>query len=685
MKSFNIQNFIKDDERNVKFTQFLDTVGEKQKELMQYLFNIIKLYKMDKNCYYACGYFVAVAKENVDYKQIKEEYGEDVCNMLKKLNQVGFYTSEEADLEYVRNMFISMAQDLRVMIILLAYNLYRAEHIYELPGTEQVIFAKMVRDIYAPLSARLGLREIKNKLEDISFKYFDPDMYRQLSVDERLNKKERLTQITRTIDKIKQELCELKIDGEVYGREKHLASVYNKLKEKKTTLSQIYDLMAVRCVVNTVEECYLVLGKINSMFTILPNRFKDYIATPKPNGYQSIHTCILSENNRPIEVQIRTKEMHHFNEYGVAAHWIYKDKGHKRSNTDDTINWLKGMIDENKDLSGKEFVETVSRNMFSNEIFAQTPNGKIIKFPAGANCIDFAYAIHTTIGNRCVGAKINGKIVPIVTELKNGDVCEIILGPNNKAPSRDWLNIAKTNVARQKINAYFKKQFIEENIKNGKNALEACAKNNNTSLSELLKSDKLQDVLNKYNLDNVDELFSLVGNGNLKAENIVSRLIPHKTNVEIKYYDESKKKQNKSTILVSKQRDMMTRFAKCCMPVIGDDIVGYVSLNNGVTIHRSDCVNVKTMDKNRFIDVEWDNQGAEEYQVRLKVYFKDKASLSKIAEILEKLNIKVVSFDLNPTNSKELLMIIVVRSYQDIEKVKNRVESLSSVEECKRG
>jgi len=683
MKPLVIENYIKDDDRNIKFAEFLSSVKDKSKELMQYLFNIIKLYKMDNSSFYACGYFVAISKDEVDYKKVKEDYGEDVCKMLKKLNQVGFYTSEEANLEYVRNMFISMAQDLRVMIILLAYNMYRAEHIYELPGEEQVIFAKMVRDIYAPLSARLGLRDIKNKLEDISFKYFDPDMYRQLSFDERLNKKERLNQIKKTIEKIKLGLQELQINAEVYGREKHLASVYNKLKEKKTTLSQIYDLMAVRCIVNTVEECYMVLGKINSLFTILPNRFKDYIATPKPNGYQSIHTCILSENNRPIEVQIRTKDMHQFNEYGVAAHWIYKDKGHKKSNTDDTISWLKGMIDENKDLSSKEFVETVSRNMFSNEIFAQTPNGKVIKFPAGANCIDFAYAIHSDIGNRCVGAKINGKIMPIATVLNNGDVCEIILGPNNKAPSRDWLNIVKTNSSRQKINAYFKKQFVEENIKNGKNAIEICAKNNNTTLAELIKSSKLTDVLKKYNLDDVDELFSLVGNGNLKAENIVGRLLPQKNSVEIKFYD-NKKKQSKNTILVSKQRDMMTRFAKCCMPVIGDEIVGYVSLNNGVAIHRHDCLNVKNLDKNRFIDVEWDLNGVEEYQVRLKVYFKDKASLSKIADILEKLNIKVVSFELNPTNNKELLMVIVVRNHQDIEKVKNRVESLSTVEGCKR-
>lgn len=684
MKPLLIDNYTKD-ERNIKFAKFLETVSEKRKELMQYLFNILKLYKMDSGSFYACGYFVAIPKEEVDYNFIKTEYGEDVSKMLKKLNEVGFYTSEEADLEYVRNMFISMAQDLRVMIILLAYNMHRAEHIFELPGEEQVIFARMVRDIYAPLSARLGLRDIKNKLEDISFKYFDPDMYKQLSLDDRLNKKERQNQIAKTIDKIKLGLEELKIKGEVYGREKHLASVYNKLKEKKTTLSQIYDLMAVRVIVTTVEECYLVLGKINSIFTIIPNRFKDYIATPKPNGYQSIHTGILSENNRPIEVQIRTKEMHQFNEYGVAAHWIYKDKGHKRSNTDETISWLKGMIDENKDLSSKEFVETISRNMFSNEIFAQTPNGKVIKFPSGANCIDFAYAIHTTIGNRCVGAKINGKIVPITTALQNGDVCEIILGPNNKAPSRDWLNVVKTNGARAKINAYFKKQFVEENIKNGKNALEFCAKNNNSTLSEILKSNKLSEVLRKYNLNNTDELFSLVGNGNLKADGIVSRLLPHKSNIEIKYYNDNKKKQSKSSILVSKQRDMMTRFAKCCMPVVGDEIVGYVSLNSGVTIHRNDCLNVKNMDKDRFIDVEWDEGATEEYQVRLKVYFKDKASLSKIAEILEKLNIKVVSFELNSTNNKELLMVIVVKNHQDIDKVKSRIESLSNVEECKRG
>lgn len=677
-------NLYINDARNLGFQEFVSTLSDETLEMMKYIFDILKIYKMDNESYFASGLFVSIAKDETDYKKIEKQYGKDVAEMLQKLNSVGFQKASEGDVEYVRNMFLGMVQDVRVLIVLLAYNLFRAENIDKMSDEEAPHFARTLKDIYAPLSARLGLRDIKNKMENIVFKYYDPEIYKQLSEDDRLNRKERLHQIDLAIDKIKNALSEMNIAGKVYGREKHLASVYNKLKEKKTTLSQIYDLMAVRVIVDTVEECYFVLGKINSIFTVLPNRFKDYIALPKPNGYKSIHTCILSENNRPIEIQIRTHEMHHYNEYGVAAHWIYKDKGHKSSNRDSAISWLKEIIEENKGLSDKEFVENISRNMFRDEIFAQTPNGKIIRFPVGANCIDFAYAVHTNIGNRCVGAKINGKMVPINTELKNGDVCEIILGSANKKPSRDWLNIVKTASARSKINAYFKKEFVEENIKNGKNSIELYAKSIGSGLQEVMASDKLQSVLAKYNLNNIDELFSLVGNQSLKAESIVNRLVETKQEPNIKFANSKTQSKDKNNVIVAGQKTMLTHLAKCCTPIKGDDIVGYVTMGKGVVVHRRDCVNLKGLKKERFLHAEWIGGVKEEYMIKLRILFEKSASLSKVAEILEKLNIKIVSLNISPYNFLEINLSILVATVDDITKVINRISSLENVRHCGR-
>lgn len=677
-------NFYLEDERNAKFQEFVDSLPHNTLDMMQYIFNILKIYKMDNDSYYSSGFFVSVSKDDTDYDKITTDYGKDVAEMLNRLNSVGFQSPSMGDVEYVRNMFMGMVKDIRVLIILLAYNLYRAENIAKMDKDESQHFARTLKDIYAPLAARLGLREIKNKMEDIVFKFYDPEIYDQLSKDDRLNKKERLTQINKAIEKIKEALKELNIHGKVYGREKHLASVYNKLKEKKTTLSQIYDLMAVRVVVGTVEECYMVLGKINSMFTVLPNRFKDYIATPKANGYKSIHTCILSQNNRPIEVQIRTQKMHHFNEYGVAAHWIYKDKGHKSSNRDEAISWLKEIIEENKGLPSKDFVENISRNMFRDEIFAQTPNGKVIRFPAGANCIDFAYAVHTDIGNRCVGAKINGKMVPIVTELKNGDVCEIILGANNKKPSRDWLNIVKTATARSSINAFFKKEFVEENIKNGKSGMDAYAKSVGSSLQEIQSSEKLPEILKKYNLNNIDELFSLVGNQSLKAESIVNRLLVVKTEHNVKLAKTNTQSKDKNNIVVAGQKTMLTHLAKCCTPIKGDEIVGYVTMGKGVVIHRKDCINLQGLNKERLLDAQWVDGVKEEYLIKLRVLFEKNAVLSKVADILEKLNIKIISLNISPYNNLEINLSVVVNVVDDVNKIINRIKALDNVKFCGR-
>lgn len=677
MEKFN--DYINNKKIAVELEQSIKTQPKNHEELLLYMFDVLKAYNLDQASFVATALFVAIDQKELDYQEIENKYGEDVKNILINLNKVGIKHSatNSAELENVRNMLIVMSQDVRVLLILLAYNLYKVEHLEELGADERKHFVKSVKEIYAPLSARLSLNVIKNKMEDACFKFIDPEMYKQLSSDERLNKEERQKQVDIVITKISKALSEMGIKGKVYGREKHLASVYNKLKSKQLSLGQIYDLMAVRVIVDSVEECYSVLGKINSIFTILPSRFKDYIATPKPNGYKSIHTCILAENNRPVEVQIRTNQMHHFNEYGVAAHWIYKDKGHKSTNFDKSINWLKEIIDENQDLSNKEFTESVKMDMFNSEIYSQTPNGKIIKFPVGANCIDFAYAVHTNIGNRCVGAKINGKFVPLTTELRNGDVCEILLGPENKGPSRDWLKVVKTSSAKAKINNYFKKEFIETNIKNGKAMLENSAKLNQVPIADIANSDKLKSVLSKYSLSSIDELYAMVGSGKLNSENIVKRLEP-KLKPQTKTIGETKHISVKNNILVDNSRGMMTRFAKCCLPIPGDKIVGFVSLGKGVTVHREDCVNVSTLNHDRFIPVSWDTDEKASYLAKICIT-SDEASISQISNIIDKLSVKISSFEINPLDTKQYLITVSVKSNQELKKVISKIKTIDKV------
>ncbi|MBO5910358.1 MAG: bifunctional (p)ppGpp synthetase/guanosine-3',5'-bis(diphosphate) 3'-pyrophosphohydrolase, partial [Clostridia bacterium] len=352
----------------------------------------------------------------------------------------------------------------------------------------------------------------------------------------------------------------------------------------------------------------------------------------------------------------------------------------KSSNFDKSINWLKELIDENKDLSSKEFTETIKMDMFNSEIYAQTPNGKIIKFPVGANCIDFAYAVHTSIGNRCVGAKINGKFVPLTTELKNGDVCEILLGGENKGPSRDWLKVVKTSSARSKINSYFKKQFIENNIRLGKSMFETSAKNNQVTTSTLLASDKLSSTLNKYSLSNIDEMYAMIGGGTLNSDSIVKRLMPR---IEVEKPTVSKPIKVSGNVLVDNSRGMMTRFAKCCLPIPGDEIIGFVSQGRGVTLHRKDCINVKTLDHNRFIPVSWDEDKHSTYFARI-IVAGDNSVLSQISNLLEKMSVKINALEINPTNLNEYMLTLSLKSNDELNKVITKIRQINKVKSVER-
>lgn len=544
---------------------------------------------------------------------------EEVIFLAKNLQQItsntlSFNKQEEA--EMLRKQFIAMCKDIRVIIIKLCLVLYQANECNLPLSDNQKELLMTTRNIYAPLAERLGLNMVKSQLEDLCLKYLDPEIYNELEQNILLKKEENQKQIELTKSKLQNILNELNLkDATIMARQKHFSSIYKKIKSKAVPLAKIYDLIAMRVIVNTVEECYAVLGKIHGIYKPMEGRFKDYIANPKPNGYQSLHTTIITENSRPMEIQIRTYEMHRNSEFGVdVAHWIYKEK-RKTTELDKKLAWLREIMDNSANLNPEEFVETLKTNLYSGRIFVQTPKGKVLEFPEGACVIDFAYAIHSDIGNMCVGGKINGKIVPINTKLSNNDIVEIITSSQSKGPSRDWLNIVKTMQARSKINAFFKKELKEENIKNGRQMVELVIKNKGLSPAKIMTDDIENEVLKKYAFNTADEMYATVGYGSLTSLQVVNKLIAEYESTSndqkpAKNLTSLVVKKNKDGVLVDGDSGIMVRFAGCCSPVLGEEIVGYVSRGRGVTVHKCDCSNVKYLEQERLIKAEWADKTA---------------------------------------------------------------------------
>lgn len=568
--------------------------------------------KLDFNS--ICAYLIN------EYNLFELKFTDDeVIFLAKNLQQItsdtlSFNKQEEA--EMLRKQFIAMCKDIRVIIIKLCLVLYQANECNLPLSDNQRELLVTTRNIYAPLAERLGLNMVKSQLEDLCLKYLDPDIYNELEQNILLKKEENQKQIELTKSKLQNILDELNLkDATIMARQKHFSSIYKKIKSKAVPLAKIYDLIAMRVIVNTVEECYAVLGKIHGIYKPMEGRFKDYISNPKPNGYQSLHTTIITENSRPMEIQIRTYEMHRNSEFGVdVAHWIYKEK-RKTTELDKKLAWLREIMDNSANLNSEEFVETLKTNLYSGRIFVQTPKGKVLEFPEGACVIDFAYAIHSDIGNMCVGGKINGKIVPINTKLSSNDIIEIITSSQSKGPSRDWLNIVKTMQARSKINAFFKKELKEENIKNGRQMVELVIKSKGLSSAKIMTEDIENAILKKYAFNTADEMYATVGYGSLTSSQVANKLI-----VEYESRNNDQKpaknltslivKKNKDGVLVDGDSGIMVRFAGCCSPVLGEDIVGYVSRGRGVTIHKCDCSNVKYLEQERLIKAEWADKTA---------------------------------------------------------------------------
>lgn len=553
-------------------------------------------------------------------------YGENVLiflHALKKLLEID-YKNQEEEAENIRKMFFALAKDVRVIIVKICFVLaeikYLNQNTLNKPKDELIkieLKSKQVLELFAPLAARLGLSSIKSELEDISFQILHPDEYKRISDLVEVKFKEREKTVNDLKSRIKGFINELGLSGEIMGRKKHIYSINKKLKEKGVVLDKIYDLIGVRAILQTVADCYALLGKIHGSYMPLQNRFKDYIAIPKSNGYQSLHTTILFDSV-PVEIQIRTQEMHKNAEFGIAAHWMYKEKRIKTDSLDEKLGWIREIMENEKAMTTEDLINSLKVDIYNGEIFVQTPKGKVLHMPENSTPIDFAYLIHSDIGNKCVGAKINGKMQPLTKPLLNGDIIEIITNPSSKGPSRDWIKVVKTPQAKSKILAFFKKEMKEENIKDGKLMFEQAIKNAGYSLSKLSEKKHIQNLLEKYNFNTIDELYSSIGYGAYSAKVICGKLIniykseikKQQEKIQLSHLNReevsSEAKEKESHIVsINGVNNLMVKFGKCCCPMEGDEIVGFISRGRGIIIHRKNCPNLSFFNPDRLIDVDW--------------------------------------------------------------------------------
>lgn len=618
--------------------------------------------------------------------QISQGFSAEERQMLadfKTIKDINKLTQSE-EVEDIRRMFIVMSNDLRVVIIKL-FGVYYDISILKNPISEtEALFIKQVKEIYAPLAERLGLDKLKQHLYDHVVRIECPEEYNRLKERIESKKEEHQQQLDLTKSKIEKILEEINVKGEIVSRIKHISSIYNKLHNYNLRLDQIYDILAMRVIVSTVEECYEVLGRIHGIYKPMPGRVKDYIANPKPNGYQSLHTTIIADNQHPMEIQIRTIDMHRESEYGVYSHWLYKEKKDKQDKFDMKMAWFRQTMENAQSMSDDEFIETLKSDLYAGLLVVQTPKGRVIEFPEGSTVVDFAYAIHSQIGNQCVGAKINGKLVPLTTELRNGDIVEILTNPNSKGPSRDWLKSVKTSSARSKIKSFFKNELKDENIKHGKSMLNESMQEKGYTSSQLLKDQFIAQVLKRYNMETLDELYAAIGSGSLTSTHIVGRLanlyvqenrVVPKTDTVVQL------KRNKDGVLIDGDSGMLVRFAGCCSPIEGDDIVGYISRGNGVAIHRRNCPNIAFLEKERLIDAQWQSKPGATFTACIKVVAdKSNMNIVKLTTLLTGLKFNLKGFDAKDAGDSYVCNLIIdVKNKAELDEAINSIRNIKNV------
>ncbi len=638
---------------------------------------------MDKHTIIAALLHDIIEDTGTPPETIKEKFGEDVLNLVQGVTKLGKYqfkSKEERQAENFRRMFIAMANDVRVIFLKLADRLHNMRTLNYMAAAKQQKIAQETLDIFAPLANRLGIGKIKAELEDLSLRYLNPEKYFEIAQLVALKKAERDATIQVLVEKISQLLKQHKIKASISGRSKHYYSIYAKMKRQNIAFHELYDISAVRVIVNTINECYEVLGIIHSQFKPIPGRFKDYIAMPKSNLYRSLHTSVLGPKSKPIEVQIRTHEMHQVAEYGVAAHWKYKEKGSQKANaeTDIQFSWMRKLAEMEKDVSSaSEYVESVKLDLFSDQVFAFTPMGDVIDLPKDATPVDFAFRIHTDVGFRITGALVNGRICPLNTKLNNGDIVEIMTS-KNPAPRLDWLNFVVTKLAQSKIKQWYKKNKREEHISIGRNMLEAEI--GKVKFDELTKSQELKHIAEAMNYSCVDDLLAALGYGETTVNKITNRI---KKPVEDEQSIITHTKTRKSKNDIVGLEGMLYYFAKCCTPVPGEPIVGVVTRSKGVSIHRVDCASLDAVPEERLIDIKWaDNNLNKTYVASIRIDVQDKIGILK--DILIELtncntNIAYANTKTNP--AKKIGIIEIGIEVDNINRLKNVISKLQSIPE----
>ena len=636
--------------------------------------------------------------------EMRELFGDEVAMLIDgvtKLGRIQYKSKEEQQLESYRKMFLAMAKDIRVIMIKLADRLHNMRTLKYMREDKQKRIARETIEIYAPLANRLGISNVKWELEDLCLRYLDPKAYYDLVECVKQKRQERQAFIDEAHEQIVEKLEEAHITAEIQGRAKHFYSIYKKMKRDQKDISEIYDLSALRVLVDSVKDCYGVLGIIHAMWKPLPGRFKDYIAMPKSNGYQSLHTTVICRGY-PLEIQIRTFAMHKVSEYGVAAHWKYKEAGKSVGATreyDQKMSWLRQMVSLQHELDDpREYFEALKVDVFSDEVFVFTPKGDVVDLPKGSIPIDFAYRIHTEVGHHCVGAKVNSKIVPLEYKLKNGDIVSIITNKSNNGPSRDWLNIVASSETRTKIRSWFKKQRKEENIARGMDMMEKEAKHLGYVPKEILKPERLELLAKKLNIPQVNDLLASIGYGGITLNGILGKLIEmHKQDLqkatppdisqmlsELKQPLKNRKKKASHGILVEGEGGFLVRLARCCNPIPGDPITGYITRGRGVSVHRSDCPNLlNDMDFSRVIEVNWDVGLDKVYTVQIEIVCNDKTGM--LAELFAlpaemKVNISSLTAKTNKTNRTSIVnMGLDVRNSQQVAQIMTKIRRMKDV------
>uniref|UniRef100_E6Q4E5 GTP pyrophosphokinase (RelA/SpoT) n=1 Tax=mine drainage metagenome TaxID=410659 RepID=E6Q4E5_9ZZZZ len=648
--------------------------------------------QMDRQTIAAALLHDVVEDTTITSEQVAAEFGEEIAALVEgvtKLTRIPYQSKEDAQVENLRKMFMAMAKDIRVIIIKLADRLHNMRTLGSLREEKQRAIARETLDIYSPIAHRLGIWRVKWEIEDLCLRYLEPAAYQDI-VD-RVNKtrSNREEDVREAITSLKTDFEQLHIDAEIHGRPKHFYSIYSKMK-KGRDFSTIYDLTAVRILVDNVKDCYGALGAVHSKWTPLPGRFKDYIAMPKPNMYQSLHTTVIGPQGEPLEIQIRTREMHRICEYGIAAHWRYKEGG-KADNFENKLSWLRALLEWQKDMrDSRTFMESLKLDLFDSQVFIFSPRGDVFSVPAGGTPIDFAYSVHTDVGNHCVGAKVNGRIVPLDSQLQNGDICEILVNKSSGRPSLDWLSIVKTGGAKHRIKQWFRKERREENVLAGQEAVDNELARNHLRV-DLARGALIERIAAKMNFSSPTDLYASIGFGDASASSVVNRIREELKSENVVDLTKVVRKttarrgvRKRSGVLISGVDDVVVRLSKCCSPVPGDPIIGYVTIGRGVSVHRADCPNVAFMNATpeRILQAEWSNEADQTHAVDIEVEADDRAQLlgdimGVFAEL--KTSVSSVTARARKDGSAVTSLTVQIRDLEHLHKLLTKIENLRGV------